>query len=123
MGSCVGDASISGTSSRNGSISISMRCRLAVSLRNLALPTSAHVRSTPSRTRKPLRLLKKLSRAGGGGDRRQGYSSIRGRDLVPGSDAGRAEERLGLSVGPKGDASAPAQGSALRQRLFIRRDL
>ena len=34
---------------------------------------------------------------------------------------GRAEERPGLSVGKEGDAAAPAQGSALRQRLCASR--
>jgi transposase len=39
----------------------------------------------PSRTRKPSRLLKKLSDPGGGGDRRQGdRARSTGRDLVPG---------------------------------------
>ena len=85
MAWCAGDASTSGASSRNALMSISTRCRSAVSSRNSALPMSARVRDIPSRTRKPSRLLKKLSNPGGGGDRRQGDSAgSADRDLVPG---------------------------------------
>src|SRR5262249_16043852 len=53
-----------------------------------------------------------------------GHSSgTTGRDLVPGRNADRAQERPRLSVGQEGDASAPAQGSALRQRLRVRCEL
>src|SRR6267154_1324441 len=45
------------------------------------------------------------------------------RGLVPGRDAGRTEERSGLSVGQKGHATAPAKGSALRKCLSFWRSL
>ena len=56
--------------SKNASTLISTKCRLAAYSRSSALLTSAPGRSTPNRTRKPLRILKKLSRTGGGGSRR-----------------------------------------------------